>query len=324
MKKLFEIYIILFISIPAVYSQVVPNEIENIDYLVTFGKNGETSWGDDDFIQVYFFSIPATRKEPFYIRIFDPDTGGKIDELKGKADTKTRFSFIGGKDAYTKFETSPRSKHKNHLDGTLLESRVFGNSPENDQKWYTLGPFFSVQGEYVGAEKAYYFKLVAEGLSGDDGNLYKYSLSTDPAKNIEVLGSNAFTYAYTFRVPQDPSRVTHIYPFITNDVVSIEVHNFDFDDGGRAYVYSISKNRHPVKTGGDDQWAFSKHMIDPEEKNSSIDIQVINNGMVNNNIVIYITNQLNKPIPFYTIPIGGPPKYKYKVSLDYVDQPINK
>jgi hypothetical protein len=304
-----------------VSGQIVPNEIENIEYLVTFGKNGDTSWGDDDFMQVYFFSIPASYQEPFYIRIYDPDTGGNIDEIKGKVNTRTKFSFIGGKYAYTNFAPSPKGKEENFLSGTLLDSREFGSSTEYDQQWYTMGPFFSVQGEYIPNEKSYYFKLVAEGLAGDDGNLYKYSLSTDPVKNTEVLGSNAFTYSYTFRVPHDPSRVTHIYPFITNDVVSIEVHNFDFDHGGHAYIYSVSKNRHPVTTGGDDQWKFSKHTIDPEEKNSSIDIQVINNGMINNNIVIFITNQLNSPIPFYTIPIGGPPKYKYKVSLEYIDQP---
>lgn len=323
MKKLVKIHLLFFCSIQALFSQVVPNEIENIEYLVTFGKNGDTSWGDDDFVQVYFFSIPENHKKPFYIRIYDPDTGGSIDELKGNADTKTRFSFIGGKGTYTKYETRLQSKQSDYLAGNLLESREFGNSAEHDSQWYTMGPFFSVQGELIEAEKAYYFKLVAEGTAGDDGNLYKYALSTNPEKNVEVLGSNAFTYSYTFRVPEDPNRVTHIYPFITNDVVSIEVHNFDFDEGGKAYVYSVTKNRHPVTTGGDDQWAFSKHPIDPQEKNSSIDIQVINNGMVNNNIVIFITNQLNRPIPFYTIPIGGPPKYKYNVSLEYIN-PGNK
>jgi len=323
LKKLIKLYIFLFFLVPLANGQIVPNSIENIDYLVTFGKEGDTSWGDDDFAQVYFFSIPASHKKPFYIRIYDPDTGGSIDEIKGKANTQTRFSFFGGKDAYTKFKPNPKG-NPNYTTGTLLESRDFGLSSEYDQKWHTFGPFFSVQGELVAPEKAYYFKLVAEGLSGDDGNLYRYSLSSDPANNTEVLGANAFTYAYTFRVPEDKSRITHIYPFITNDVVSIEVHNFDFDKGGQAYVYSVTKNRHLVKTGGDNQWAYSKHTIDAEEKNSSIDIQVINNGMPNNNIVIYITNQYNAAIPFYTVPIGGPPKYKYKVSLEYVDKTGNK
>lgn len=317
--------IVLYFSLSEVlWAQVIPNEIENIDYLVTFGKDGDTSWGDDDFIQIYFFSIPASHEAPFYIRIFDPDTGDHLDEIKGIPDSSTKFSLFGGKGAYSQNEARLFKPEKNYDSGTLLDTRQFSQSKEYDRQWFTMGPFFPVQGELMELEQKYYFKLIAEGVSGNDGNLYKYALSDNPTKNVEVLGSNAFTYAYTFRLPDDPNRITHIYPFITDDVVSIDVHNFDFDRGGNAYIYSVTKNRHLVKTGGEDEWASSNHIIDQEEKNSSIDIQVINNGIKNNNVVIYITNQYKKPIPFFTIPIGGPPKYKYKVNFEYTAQPTHQ
>jgi hypothetical protein len=41
-----------------VSGQAVPGKEENIPFLVTFGRSGETSWGDDDFYQVFFFTIP--------------------------------------------------------------------------------------------------------------------------------------------------------------------------------------------------------------------------------------------------------------------------
>ena len=41
--------------------------------------------------------------------------------------------------------------------------------------------------------KSLVFKLVARGLSGNDGNLYRYFFSTSPTTNVAVEGGNAFT-----------------------------------------------------------------------------------------------------------------------------------
>ena len=59
----------------SLYGQAVPSTDENIPFLVTFGQEGETSWGDDDFFQVFFFTIPKDYAGQVYIRIFDPDCG---------------------------------------------------------------------------------------------------------------------------------------------------------------------------------------------------------------------------------------------------------
>ena len=64
-----------------VMAQPVPAEDENIPHLVTFGNKAATSWGDDDFCQIFFFLIPEDFDDPVYIRIFDPDCGGKVDEI---------------------------------------------------------------------------------------------------------------------------------------------------------------------------------------------------------------------------------------------------
>lgn len=309
----------LLLAFPA-FSQTTPNEVENVDFLVTFGGDSETSWGDNDFIQVYFFVLPETQTQPFYIRIFDPDTGGKWDELKGAANTKVKYSFLGGNGVYSEPDSLDFTRSDAYEGGSLIWSRVFDHSPQYDDQWYTIGPFSHLQGEYMGAEKAYYFKMIAEGVSGDDGNLYKYSISLSPEDNIEAPGANAFTFSYTLRLPDEPGAVSHIYPFIYSNVVAVNIHNFDFDHGGKMYLYSVSKNRHPIKTGGDNVWTTSHHKMDPEELNSTIDVQIVNNGMKNNNIVIVITNEYNKPVPFYTVPIGGPPKYKYKATVTYTNE----
>ena len=63
------------------HAQEVPSPQENIPYLVTFGMNSDHSWGDDDFSQTVFFSIPKSQTAPVYLRIYDPETGGELDEI---------------------------------------------------------------------------------------------------------------------------------------------------------------------------------------------------------------------------------------------------
>ena len=78
--------------------QAVPGKDENIPFLVTFGKYGKTSWGDDDFIQIFFFTIPKDFNRQFYIKVFDPDCGGENDEIQGDFNSKTIFPFMEEKE----------------------------------------------------------------------------------------------------------------------------------------------------------------------------------------------------------------------------------
>jgi hypothetical protein len=85
--------IVLFFSFSflfsvAVNAQPVPNIEENIPYLMTFGPKAETSWGDDDFSQTFFFLFPSDYEQPVFIWVYDPDIGGKVDEINGAWDTR--------------------------------------------------------------------------------------------------------------------------------------------------------------------------------------------------------------------------------------------
>ncbi len=93
---IFRIFILFILTVYNLYSQSAPAAEENIPYLVTFGANADKSWGDDDFCQIFFFRIPTIQTEPIYIRVFDPDTGGELDEEKGEFDTQVCFSVYGG------------------------------------------------------------------------------------------------------------------------------------------------------------------------------------------------------------------------------------
>lgn len=308
MQKYIWLFITFLCALPS-FSQPVPAAEENIPYLVTFGSEGSKSWGDDDFSQVFFFSIPASHKSPVYIRVFDPGTGGTIDEKKGEWNTKTSFEVFGGKGCVTTKDARNANPVGNYKAGNLLATKTFSN--EYDGEWYTFGPFNPTSGELEPKYGGYIFKIIAEGKEGDDGNLYKYFLSTSSTKNIAIEGGNAFTFEYTFRMHDDQKEVSHVYPFIDSEVISVKQGNFDWDNDGDLKIVTNTRYAIHLKKSGDGNWMKSEHKVLEKEKESSFDVQFHKNSArpaKNNNVTFYITNQYGEALPFYTIPIGGIPK----------------
>ena len=300
----------LLFSPREIWAQAFPSEDENIPYLITFGKASLTSWGDDDFSQTFFLNIPKDQKLPIYIRVFDPDCGGQVDEAKGGFDTETRFSVYGGKGAFTHKDAINHNPEGEYNSGTLIASKTFSVSDKYDNQWYTFGPFNPSEGEWVDHMNGYIFKIICDGISGDDGNLYKYFLSTRADGNVSVEGANGFTYEYTFRLPNDRS-ICHIYPFVSQDVLSVQQYNFDWDADGIIRIVSIARKGEIVRQSPDNLWVSSKHPVDEREKNTSLDIQFIKtSGVNNNNVVVRVTNQYDETLPFFSIPLGGKPTYK--------------
>lgn len=312
MRKLAALILLL---VPVLtHAQRVPNEIENLDYLITYGAQAPLSLGDDDHVQILFFSIPRSYKNPIYIRVYDPETGGTHDELHGGANTQTRFSIYGGKEAFSNKDAQKVNPSGRFDSGNLLASKVFGSDAKTDANWYSFGPFNPLQGEESNEMDGYVFKVIIEGLQGDDGNQYRCFLSELANSNRAIEGANAFAYEYTFKLPKAKG-ISHIYPFIDKSVVSITQNNFDFDSEGNLMIYSVAKNRHLGLVSGDDVWAKSKHQMADAEKNTTLDIQIQKTKEGENAMSLFITNQYDEAIPFFAIPIGGPPKYKYDLKL---------
>jgi hypothetical protein len=307
------------------FSQPVPAPVENIPFLVTFGADGCTSWGDDDFSQTFFFLVPESFTQPIFIRVFDPDTGGANDEINVSWNTRTNFSVYGGEGAHSDPDAQETDPVGNYRSGNLLASKTFGNDPEWDNKWYTFGPFNPAEGEFQEQFGGFVFKVIAEGLEGNDGNLYKYFLSTHPDQNYPIEGANAFAYEYTFRMWDDPRQVSHIYPYIDEHTISVRVSNFDWDDDGIIRVVSVARQGQPLRVSGDNNWKTDEFTIFPEERNTSLDIQFYKLGskyskpgspaIRNNNVVINIRNQYDQTLPFYVIPIGGVPQFNHSIGV---------
>jgi len=313
----------LLVVISELYSvaQSVPASDENIPFLVTFGKQAKSSYGDDDKVQTFFFTTPKTFTKPFYIRIFDPEIGGLNDEIIGTEDTKVSFALYGGKGCISEQDARETDPVGNYKSGNLLFTKSFTNESKYDGKWYTFGPISPSQGEYQDQYYGNVFKLIATGLSGNDGNLYRYFMSTSSKSNIAVPGGNAFTFEYSFRLHTDIKQVSHIYPFVDDKVISIKQTNFDYDSEGSIKLYSVATLGFNMKISGDDETVESKYIIKKNEKGTSLEIKFVrdNKKIRNNNVVFYVTNQYGQSMPFYTIPIGGVPKYQGKISAKPID-----
>ena len=303
-----------------VHGQAVPGKDENIPFLVTFGKFGETSWGDDDFVSIFFFTIPKDFNRQFYIKVFDPDCGGQHDEIQGVFDSKTLFSVYGGKgvDPDKNVESRGLKDTDNYKQGNLLASKVFGNESTYDNRYYAFGPFNPTEGDYNEKWRSYIFKIVCEGISGDDGNLYRYFLSSDKNNDIPIEGANAFTYEYTFRMWNDNKSISHIYPYVDTGIVSIKQRNFDWDDDGIILVVSTYKQGLPVPVSNENDTVESVIPIEAAEIGKSLDFQFHKKKeflVRNNNVVIALENQRGDALQFFSSPIGGVPVYQPVISV---------
>jgi hypothetical protein len=313
-----------FFAMPGLRAQPVPGQDENIPFLVTFGKNGETSWGDDDFSQTWFFSVPKEYKGSFYIRVFDPDTGGENDEQKGEWDTRMQYSIYGGKGVDPEKNEDSRGLQPtaSYKSGTLIASKIFGNDRQYDNKYYTFGPFTATQGDF--SERwGYIFKIICDGISGDDGNLYRYFLSREPNSDVPIESANAFTYEYTFRMWNNIKSVSHIYPYIDTGIVYVKQRNFDWDDDGAIIVVSRVRKGITIPISNENDWAESKIGIEPGEIGSSLDFQFHKKQdylVRNNNVVISLENQRGDNLKFFSAPIGGVPVYEVKIVGKKVDK----
>jgi len=324
MKRYFLIatIIIVFLSESA-FSQPVPNVDENIPFLMTFGNKAETSWGDDDFSSTFFFLLPKSHNQPVFIRVYDPDSGGDIDELAGVWDSRTTFSVYGGKGCWSDKAAQGTETTGNYKSGTLLATKTFGEEPRYDKNYYTFGPFNPSEGEYTERWDGNVFKVICEGISGDDGNMYRYFLSTDANSDKPVEGANAFAYEYSFRMHNNPEEVSHIYPFVDDQTVTVRLSNFDWDSDGFIRTVSVARKGQLSPVSAEDVWETSEFKILDAEKNTSLDIQFIKKKtppIKNNNVVIYVKNQYGQNLEFFTSPIGGVPKYKYSIGVKPVQQ----
>jgi len=309
MKKIIFIFLgcLFIINSTQTFAQEIPAKNENIPFLVTFGNKADLKYGDDDFNQMIFFSVPQNQKTPFYIRVFDPNVGGKHDEGRQGFNTYTKFSLYGA-GCFSDKDEENKDPVGNYKNGNLISSKTFAGENTYDDKWYTFGPINPLEGELLPEMGGYIFKLNVDGTSGDDGNLYRLFMSVSNNDNIPVEGGNAFMYEYSFRLNAS-KQISHLYPYVDQYTLSVMQHNFDFDDDAYIKLISASIPGIKVNTSKDGIWASSLHEMQEKDKKTCLDIQIVKTGTKdNNNVVFSIENNRGKYLQFHSIPIGAIPK----------------
>jgi hypothetical protein len=310
MYKIITTILITTLIYTTINAQSIPSENENIPYLVTFGKEANTSYGDDDHNQIFFLIIPKIYSKPFFLRIFDPEISGDNDEIINTNNTATTFTLYGGK-CYSEKDNENKDPEGNYKMGNKLYAKTFTNQSNYNNNYYTFGPVNPQQGQYIKELQGYVFKVIAEGIKGDDGNLYKYYISQVPDKNIPIDGANAFTFEYSFRLPDKARSISHIYAYVDIQTIAVKQYNFDMDDEVYIKMTTMSIPGIKVPTSSDNNWSSSIHKLSEKDKNSSIDFQLIKlKASNNNNVVFYVQNQYDKYLKFFAIPMGAIPHKK--------------
>jgi hypothetical protein len=201
------------------------------------GSAASPAEGDDDHVQVIFFEVPDGTPGNLYVRIFDADTGGAWDEERTPWDTMVRYTLRGGTGAYS--EPDARTHRPGPLGinsgASLLAQTVIGEDTTiplvYDNLWgLVFGPYTAGDGEPVGGRRV--FKLVVEGVSGDDGNYYNAVLSTAADDNVIPAGSRVFAYAWTLPLEPEPTQRPPLYPYVAPGTVTFEQHNWDMEWAG--------------------------------------------------------------------------------------------
>jgi hypothetical protein len=234
-------------TLPAAYTVLAPPDptttLANAQ-LLTGGTGVGPEHGDDDHVQVIFFEIPTSYGggNPVYFRIYDADTGGGGDVSEatlgldqrwiGSWNTSMRYTLRGGPDAYTLAQASHPDAGQ-IASGSLLDQTTIGagaaGAAYHDNWGLVFGPYTANQGE--ARPTGWVFKLVVEGLGGDNGNVYQAAVSVNPGDNTAPAGSRIFAYCWTFTFTTAPPQPP-FYPHLPAGTSVFVQHNLDFDDDG--------------------------------------------------------------------------------------------
>lgn len=179
-----------------------------------FGQDAPANRGDYNHSQLIYIEIPEFETKPVYLRIFDAEVGGYLDERHGTFDSETRFIVLGGNSAarihggQTDFDKSPEI-FNDFSDEDIILDRTFGVDARFDGRYYNMGALPLEKG-FRTIDGYRRFVFASLGIKGDDGNFFDFVLSHDPNDKVEPNDYRMFTYDLTMRTPAQRSFVGQI------------------------------------------------------------------------------------------------------------------
>jgi PKD repeat protein len=258
--------------------------------LVTYGARAATQEGDHDHRQVVYISIPETRTEPVFVRLFDPDTAGSFDTALGAwQDSTTRFSVFGGAGAFAAPASFDAPLHDG---GTLLAERDYGASSALDGQWTLFATLDPAQGDLVHDRRV--FRLEVDGFRGDDGNVYDIFASLVADANLWADGVEMFTYVPTVRVPDD-DLLTELRFIVPSQTTDLTVHNFDAS--GAEVAFSTPFRTVPLEPSGQDDWKAGRVALEAIDQGRVAALTLRHGEEIPNDISLYVTGSDGALVP---------------------------
>lgn len=259
--------------------------------LITYGPRADAREGDDRFYQVLRIDVPKNYAKPLFVRIYDADCGGDLDQAKSVFDTTTRMRIFGGPGSTRDSDLrsvllDPNARGR----GTVLANTTFGASPALDQKWHMLAKLSAADGDIVGDRAR--FKLVVEGLEGNDGNAFDVEISAAPDQSVPIAGVDLLSFAPTLRL-NDDSRVVELRFVSEVPTAQLAVHLFDL--GGAQTRVETTWASYPVTLEDTEGWHAATVKLDAPERRGAV---VFGGGHeLPNDVSLYVTAEPNILIP---------------------------
>jgi PKD repeat protein len=227
-------------------------------FFAVFGQDAPPERGDYNHVQTIYIDIPITETRPIYLRIFDADVGGNLDERHGNFNSKTRFVLLGGNSAARTFEVRPDirlSPYVNHNFPTedIIHDRTFGVERSADGRYSVLGNLPPNRG-YLTPDGYRRYVFLTMGIEGNDGNFFDFVISYDPNDKVEPANYRMFAYELTFRMPALRSFEGQIR-IPVQDRQRIQVATFGLN-GERAAIAIPSQEMYEIPSSTSDSWSI--------------------------------------------------------------------
>lgn len=298
MHKPIVIIFILLLS-QNTFAQPVPHMTENMDFLVTLGKDSQSELAEKAYSQSIYFSIPKEYNEPVFIRIFDADIGGENDIAVNGFNSQVKYEIFGGRTLDLSGTENTVSTNK------PISEKILDTSEVRDNKWWSLDVFIPSQGYYDEQADSYVFKLLVSGLSGDDINCYRVYLSASPADNIPIEGGAAFRYHTTCLLKPYPE-TGHTYPYFDNDYDNISANfwGLNFNGNMKVISYAAESTRRDLIIKGKKSFKISAEQLDA---GICMDFQFNSNPVTEKSSLVLSYEMLGDgitPLMHFTPPIG--------------------
>jgi len=305
------ITVIVFLSLVVVkqgFCYRVPTEQSNVKYLYVFGADGKKTYGAmRNEPQAVFVKVPASYQGNIQISVYDPEISGSVDEKSDQWDTTTKFSILGGKKAYTSLLEVNKShiindtvnkNPENYYEGDLLATKTFGNDMQYDRALYSFDPIDASKGEEIDGFR--YFKIVIEGMSGDDNNLFALDISPE--------GSEAFSFSPAIRLAETRGAKMMLYPAVPSDAAKIFEYNYDLDStGGTIDLISPSKFFR-IKGSSTGMWANTEINVPSQDAGRRWVYEITKDRQKQANMALMLLTDKGRSIPIYFTPGEAGPK----------------